>query len=55
LTVLIHQPLGGFQGQASILHPRQDILSLRERLTACWPSNTGKPIGQEKDTERDNF
>jgi ATP-dependent Clp protease, protease subunit len=56
-TVLIHQPLGGFQGQASdiAIHARY-ILSLRERLNRLLAEHTGKPIEQiEKDTERDNF
>jgi len=56
-TVLIHQPLGGFQGQASdiAIHAKY-ILSLRERLNRLLAEHTGKPFGQiEKDTERDNF
>jgi len=56
-TVLIHQPLGGFQGQASdiAIHAKY-ILSLRERLNRLLAQHTGKPIEQiEKDTERDNF
>ena len=56
-TVLIHQPLGGFQGQASdiAIHAKY-ILSLRERLNRLLAEHTGKPIEQiEKDTERDNF
>ena len=56
-TVLIHQPLGGFQGQASdiAIHAKY-ILSLRERLNRLLAAHTGKPIEQiEKDTERDNF
>ncbi|HKW81608.1 MAG TPA: ATP-dependent Clp endopeptidase proteolytic subunit ClpP [Casimicrobiaceae bacterium] len=56
-TVLIHQPMGGFQGQASdiAIHAKY-ILSLRERLNRLLAEHTGKPIGQiEKDTERDNF
>ena len=56
-TVLIHQPLGGFQGQASdiAIHAKY-ILSLRERLNRLLAEHTGKPIAQiEKDTERDNF
>src|SRR5664279_2080937 len=56
-TVLIHQPLGGFQGQASdIAIHAKFILSLRERLNRLLAEHTGKPIDQiEKDTERDNF
>jgi len=56
-TVLIHQPLGGFQGQASdiAIHAKY-ILSLRERLNRLLAQHTGKPIVQiERDTDRDNF
>jgi len=56
-TVLIHQPLGGFQGQASdiAIHATY-ILSLRERLNRLLAQHTGKPIEQiERDTDRDNF
>jgi ATP-dependent Clp protease protease subunit len=56
-TVLIHQPLGGFQGQASdiAIHAKY-ILSLRERLNRLFAQHTGKPISQiERDTDRDNF
>src|SRR4249919_86134 len=56
-TVMIHQPLGGFQGQASDIeiHAKY-ILSLRERLNRLLAEHTGKPIGQiERDTDRDNF
>src|SRR3989475_4460058 len=56
-TVLIHQPLGGFQGQASdiAIHAKY-ILSLRERLNRLLALHTGKPIDQvERDTDRDNF
>jgi ATP-dependent Clp protease protease subunit len=56
-TVLIHQPLGGFQGQASdiAIHAKY-ILSLRERLNRLLALHTGKPIDQiEHDTDRDNF
>jgi len=56
-TVLIHQPLGGFQGQASdiAIHAKY-ILSLRERLNRLFAQHTGKPITQiERDTDRDNF
>ncbi len=56
-TVLIHQPLGGFQGQASdIAIHAKFILSLRERLNRLLAQHTGKPIEQiEQDTDRDNF
>jgi ATP-dependent Clp protease protease subunit len=56
-TVLIHQPLGGFQGQASdvAIHAKY-ILSLRERLNRLFAQHSGKPIDQiERDTDRDNF
>ena len=56
-TVLIHQPLGGFQGQASdiAIHAKY-ILNLRERLNRLLAQHTGKPIEQiERDTDRDNF
>jgi ATP-dependent Clp protease protease subunit len=56
-TVLIHQPLGGFQGQASdvAIHAKY-ILSLRERLNRLFAQHTGKPMAQiERDTDRDNF
>ena len=55
--VMIHQPLGGFQGQASDveIHAKY-ILSLRERLNVLMASHTGKPVEQiARDTERDNF
>jgi ATP-dependent Clp protease protease subunit len=55
--VMIHQPLGGFQGQASDIeiHARE-ILALRSRLNEMLSKHTGKPIEQiEKDTDRDNF
>ena len=56
-TVLIHQPLGGFQGQASdvAIHAKY-ILSLRERLNRLLAQHCGKPVEQiERDTDRDNF
>ena len=55
--VMIHQPLGGFQGQASdIAIHAKFILSLRERLNRLLAQHTGKPIEQiERDTDRDNF
>ena len=56
-TLLIHQPLGGFQGQASdiAIHAKY-ILSLRERLNRLFAQHTGKPVAQiERDTDRDNF
>src|SRR6187401_1993610 len=56
-TVMIHQPLGGFQGQASDIeiHARY-ILELRERLNRLMAQHTGKSVEQiARDTERDNF
>lgn len=55
--VMIHQPLGGFQGQASDIeiHARE-ILKIRETLNQELAKNTGQPIERiEKDTDRDNF
>ena len=55
--VMIHQPLGGFQGQASDveIHAKY-ILSLRQRLNQLMAVHTGKPVEQiARDTERDNF
>jgi len=55
--VMIHQPMGGFQGQASDIeiHARE-ILYLRERLNALMAKHTGQEIATiEKDTDRDNF
>jgi ATP-dependent Clp protease protease subunit len=56
-TVLIHQPMGGFQGQASdiAIHAKY-ILALRERFNELFAQHTGKSVEQiEKDTDRDNF
>ena len=55
--VLIHQPLGGFQGQASDIeiHARE-ILSIRAKLNRIMAEHTGQPIERiDKDTDRDNF
>ena len=55
--VMVHQPLGGFQGQASDfeIHARE-ILTIRERLNGILAKHTGKDISEiEKDTDRDNF
>ncbi len=55
--MMIHQPLGGFQGQASdiAIHARE-ILSIRDRLNRLMAEHTGQPIERiEKDTDRDNF
>jgi ATP-dependent Clp protease, protease subunit len=56
-TVMIHQPMGGFQGQASDIeiHAKY-ILALRERLNRLMAEHTGQPIEKiERDTDRDNF
>lgn len=55
--IMIHQPLGGAQGQATDIKIRAElILKWRERLNKMLSQNTGKPIDViEKDTERDNF
>jgi len=55
--VMIHQPLGGFQGQASDIdiHARE-ILKARERLNNILVSHSGKTLEEiQKDTERDHF
>jgi ATP-dependent Clp protease protease subunit len=56
-TVMIHQPLGGFQGQASdiAIHAKY-ILALRERLNKLMAEHTGKSVEEvARDTDRDNF
>ncbi|MBK8742264.1 MAG: ATP-dependent Clp endopeptidase proteolytic subunit ClpP [Betaproteobacteria bacterium] len=56
-TVMIHQPLGGFQGQATDIeiHAKY-ILSLRERLNRLMAQHTGKTVEEvARDSERDNF
>lgn len=55
--IMIHQPLGGFQGQASDIeiHARE-ILLVRERLNRILAKHTGQPVEKiAEDTERDNF
>jgi len=55
--MMIHQPLGGFQGQASdiAIHARE-ILSIRDRLNRIMAEHSGQPLERiEKDTDRDNF
>ncbi|KHD07644.1 Clp protease ClpP [Candidatus Thiomargarita nelsonii] len=55
--MMIHQPLGGFQGQATDIdiHARE-ILKVRDRLNAILANHTGQPLERiEQDTERDNF
>jgi len=56
-TVMIHQPLGGFQGQATDIeiHAKY-ILSLRERLYSLMAIHTGRTVEEiARDSERDNF
>jgi len=55
--IMIHQPLGGFSGQASDLEIHaKEILKLREKLNRMMAENTGKDIKViEKDTDRDYF
>ncbi len=55
--IMIHQPLGGAQGQASDIEIQaREILYLRERLNQILSERTGQPIEQiAKDTDRDNF
>ena len=55
--VMIHQPLGGFQGQASdiAIHARE-ILSIKDKLNRIMAEHTGQPLERlERDTDRDNF
>jgi len=55
--VMIHQPLGGFQGQASdIAIHAQEILSIKHKLNSMLAEHSGQDIEiVEKDTDRDNF
>ncbi len=55
--MMIHQPLGGFQGQATDIQIHaQEILSIRHRLNEVLARHTGKDIGAiQQDTDRDNF
>lgn len=55
--IMIHQPLGGYQGQASDIEIHtKEILSIRDKLNRELAINTGKEIELiQKDTERDNF
>ena len=55
--IMIHQPLGGAQGQATdILIQAEEIKRLKDTLNAILAEKTGKKIKQiEKDTDRDNF
>ncbi|MBO9535411.1 MAG: ATP-dependent Clp endopeptidase proteolytic subunit ClpP [Herbaspirillum sp.] len=55
--IMIHQPLGGAQGQASDIEIQaREILYLRERLNGILAEKTGRSVDQiSKDTDRDNF
>ena len=55
--ILIHQPLGGFQGQATDVDIQaREILRLREELNEIMAQHTGQPIDQiNRDTERDFY
>jgi len=55
--VMIHQPLGGMQGQATDIKIHADrIIKIKEKLNKLLSEQTGKPLKTiEKDTERDNF
>ena len=55
--IMIHQPLGGAQGQAADIEIQaREILYLRERLNNILAEKTGRPVEQiARDTDRDNF
>ena len=55
--VMIHQPLGGFQGQASdIAIHAKEILAIKDKLNRIMAEHTGQPLERiEKDTDGDNF
>ena len=55
--MMIHQPLGGFQGQATDIDIHaKEILLVRERLNTILAKHTGQPMETiQKDTDRDNF
>ena len=55
--IMIHQPLGGANGQASDIKIQADhIIKIKEKLNKILAENTGKPIEVvEKDTDRDNY
>jgi ATP-dependent Clp protease protease subunit len=54
---MIHQPSGGFQGQASDIDIQaKEVLKLRERLNEILAKHTGQPLETiERDSDRDNF
>ncbi|AUI85693.1 ATP-dependent Clp endopeptidase, proteolytic subunit ClpP [Vibrio azureus] len=55
--VMIHQPLGGFQGQASDIQIHaQEILTIKQKLNKLLAEHCGQPLDTiERDTDRDNF
>jgi ATP-dependent Clp protease protease subunit len=55
--VMIHQPLGGFQGQATDIEIHaKEILQIREKLNKILADHTGQSLDTiGKDTDRDNF
>jgi ATP-dependent Clp protease protease subunit len=55
--IMVHQPSGGFQGQATdIMIHAQEILNLRKRLNEIYMKHTGQPIEKvEEAVERDTF
>ncbi|MBR2968386.1 MAG: ATP-dependent Clp endopeptidase proteolytic subunit ClpP [Clostridia bacterium] len=55
--IMIHQPLGGAQGQASdIKIQAEHILKIRSRMNDILASNTGRTVAEiERDTDRDNY
>ena len=55
--IMIHQPLGGAQGQATDIKIHAEyILKIRDKLNKMLSENTGKPLNIiEADTDRDNF
>ena len=55
--IMIHQPLGGAQGQASDIEiTAKQILKIKEKLNKMLAENTGKPLEiVENDTDRDNY
>ncbi|MBR2473475.1 MAG: ATP-dependent Clp endopeptidase proteolytic subunit ClpP [Clostridia bacterium] len=55
--IMIHQPLGGYQGQASDIKIHSEhILRTKDKLNHILAANTGKPLSViEQDTDRDNF
>ena len=55
--VMIHQPMGGFQGQASDIEIHaKEILYLKKRLNEIMAKHSGQPVKTiERDTDRDNF